>query len=150
MNASKEDILFVAAQFLLFAAYLFEIPEWRLDYPDDAAWVTLLLAGLGIVVIIIAMFQLNKNLSPFPTPPKNSELVVTGLFNYVRHPIYSGILMTTFFLAIYLNSGYKLMITVLLAILFYYKSEFEEKQLEKKFPGYKNYKASTGRFYPRF
>lgn len=150
MTASRKDILFVVAQFMLFAAYLFEIPDLRLDFPDNADWVTLILAGLGIVIILIAMLQLNKNLSPFPTPLKNSELIVTGLFNYVRHPIYSGILITTFFMAVYLDSGFKLIITFLLAILFYYKSEFEEEQLEKKFPGYKSYKAGTGRFYPRF
>lgn len=150
MNASGKDILFVAGQFLLFAAWLFEIPGWRLNFPNDADWVNLILAAIGIVIIIVSMLQLNKSLSPFPTPKKNSELVVTGLFGYVRHPIYSGILITTFFLAIYLNSGYKLMITVLLTILFYYKSSYEEEQLDKTFPGYESYKASTGRFYPRF
>ena len=150
MKASKKDILFVIAQFILFAAWLFEIPGLRLNFPDDADWVNLILAGIGILIIIIAIFQLNKNLSPFPTPLENSELIVTGLFHYVRHPMYTGILMVTFFLAIYFNSGYKLIITVLLAILFYYKSEYEEAQLEKRFPGYKGYKAGTGRFYPRF
>src|SRR5690606_19058625 len=150
MKASKKDILFVMAQLILFGAWLFEVSELRLDFPDDADWVNLIPAGIGIVIIIIAIFQLNKNLSPFPTPPKNSELVVTGLFSYVRHPIYTGILMTTFFLSVYLNSGYKLIITMLLTILFYYKSEYEEAQLEKKFPGYTNYMAGTGRFYPRF
>lgn len=150
MTASKNDILFVAGQFILFAAYLFEIPGLRLDFPDDADIINLILAGLGIVIIFLSLFQLRKNLSPFPTPLKNSELIVTGLFSYVRHPIYSGILITTFFLAIYLNSGYKLIICLVLAILFYYKSNFEEEQLEKKFPEYKSYKAGTGRFYPRF
>lgn len=150
MIASKKDILFVGSQFLLFAAYLFEIPGLRLDFPDNADWINLILAGLGVLIIIVSMLQLNKNLSPFPTPLKNSDLVVSGLFKYVRHPIYSGILITTFFLAIYLDSGYKLIIVLLLALLFYYKSDFEEEQLDKKFPEYKSYKASTGRFYPRF
>ena len=150
MAASKKDILFVIAQFLLFAAYLFEIPALRLNFPDDADWVNLILAGLGVVIILISILQLNKNLSIFPTPPKDSELVVTGLFNYVRHPIYSGILMTTFFMAIYLNSGYKLIIFLFLALLFYYKSDFEEAQLGIKFSGYNSYRASTGRFFPKF
>ncbi len=150
MTATKKDILFVVGQFLLFGAYLFEISAWRLNFPDNADIFNLIFAALGIVIIIISMLQLNKNLSPFPTPLSNSELVVTGLFNYVRHPIYTGILMTTFFLAIYLNSGYKLVIFLLLTVLFYYKSEYEEEQLIKKFPGYKSYRAGTGRFYPRF
>ncbi len=150
MKASKKDIFYVVAQFILFAAYLFEIPSLNLNFPNDADWINLILAGLGIIIIIVSMLQLNKNLSPFPSPPEKSELVVTGLFSYVRHPIYSGILMTIFFTAIYLNSGYKLIVFLLLAILFYYKSEFEELQLQKKFPGYKSYKVSIGRFFPRF
>ena len=150
MTVSGKDMLFVGAQLILFIAYLFEIRELHLDLPDNADWVNLILAGLGVVIILTAMLQLNRNLSPFPTPLKNAELVVTGIFSYVRHPIYSGILMITFFIAIYLDSGFKLIIFSLLAILFYYKSEFEEEQLEKKFPAYKSYKAGTGRFYPRF
>src|SRR5690606_763109 len=119
MAVSSRDYIFVGLQFVLFGAYLLEFPQLRLNFPDNADIFNLILAGLGVIIIIVSMLQLSTNLSPFPTPKKDSELVVTGLFKYVRHPIYSGILMTTFFLAIYLNSGYKLIIVFLLGILFY-------------------------------
>jgi len=135
MAVSSRDYIFVGLQFVLFGAYLLEFPQLRLNFPDNADIFNLILAGLGVIIIIVSMLQLSTNLSPFPTPKKDSELVVTGLFKYVRHPIYSGILMTTFFLAIYLNSGYKLIIVFLLGILFYYKSNHEERELRKKFPG---------------
>ncbi|MCM4160685.1 isoprenylcysteine carboxylmethyltransferase family protein [Antarcticibacterium flavum] len=150
MAAGKKDIIFVGIQFLLFAAYLFEVPHWSLNLPSNVDLVHLGLAIAGIVIILVAMLQLNKNLSPFPTPKKNSALVTTGLFQYFRHPIYTGIMITAIFFGLYLNSGYKLMIAVLLIILFYFKSNYEEQGLEDKFPGYKGYKASTGRFWPRF
>lgn len=150
MAVSSRDYIFVGLQFLLFGAYLLEFPRLRLNFPDNADIINLILAGLGVIIIIVSMLQLSRNLSPFPTPKKDSELVVTGLFKYVRHPIYSGILMTTFFLAIYLNSGYKLIIVLLLGTLFYYKSNYEEGELRKKFPGYESYRASTGRFFPKF
>lgn len=150
MKAGKKDIIFVGLQFLLFAVYLFEVPQLRLNFPSNVDLIHLLLAIAGVVIIVVAMLQLNKNLSPFPTPKKNAALVTNGIFQYSRHPIYSGIIITTFFLSFYLNSGYKLFISCLLVILFYFKSSYEEEGLEKKFPEYKSYKASTGRFWPRF
>lgn len=142
-------MLYVALQFVLLIAYLFEVPELKMEFPSTADFLHLAFSVFGVVIIILSMLQLNKNLSPFPTPKKNSELVTTGLFKYVRHPIYTGILVTAFFLAFYLNSGFKMLIFVLLLILFYYKSEFEERKLMRKFPEYESYRANTGRFFPR-
>ncbi len=150
MKVGKKDILFVGLQFLLFAAYLFEVPQWRLDLPSNVDLVHLGLAIAGIITVVVALLQLNKNLSPFPTPKNDSVLVTKGLFEYARHPIYTGIMITAFFLSLYLNSGYKLFISLLLIVLFYFKSEYEEEGLERKFKEYKSYKASTGRFWPRF
>lgn len=143
-------MLYVALQLVLLFAYLLEIPELELEFPSSADFLHLAFSAFGIFIIILSMLQLNKNLSPFPTPRKNSELVTTGLFKYVRHPIYSGILIAAFFLAFYFNSGYKMLIFALLLILFYYKSEFEEKELMRKFPEYESYRANTGRFFPKF
>lgn len=150
MAAGKKDIMFVGIQFLLFAAYLFEVPALKLELPSNVDLVHLGLTITGLVIIVVALLQLNKNLSPFPTPKKNSVLVKNGLYKYSRHPIYTGIMITTFFLAFYLHSGYKLLISCLLILLFYFKSRYEEEGLEKKFPEYKSYKAETGRFGPKF
>lgn len=150
MAVSKNDFFFVALQLLLFAAYLFEFHVFELEVPDEVDFLHLVFAVFGIFMIGLGMLQLNKNLSPFPTPKNDSALITGGLFKYVRHPIYTGILITTFFLAFYLNSGYKLIIFLLLAILFYFKSEYEEKALLERFPQYEGYKASTGRFIPKF
>lgn len=150
MAVSKNDFFFVALQLLLFAAYLFEFPVFELEVPDEVDFLHLVFAVFGIFMICLGMLQLNKNLSPFPTPKNDSALLTGGLFKYVRHPIYTGILITTFFLAFYLSSGYKLIIFLLLTILFYFKSEYEEKALQQKFPEYQSYKASTGKFIPKF
>ena len=148
--SSKKDLFFVGVQMLLLIAYLFEIPGLRIDFPEEIDFLHLIFAGIGVVMILISMLQLNKDLSPFPTPKKGAKLVTRGIFAYVRHPIYSGLLIATFFLAYYLDSGYKLIIFSLLAILFYYKSKFEEEQLLERFPGYIDYKKRTGRFLPKF
>lgn len=149
MAASKKDWFYVGMQFLLFAAYVFEIPGLTLDVPSSADPVNMVLAIVGFLIIFTAMVQLKKNLSPFPTPKKDADLVTSGLFEYVRHPIYTGILMVAFFLALYFHSGYKMFIFLLLVLLFYYKSEYEEEKLKNRHPGYDKYRAETGRFFPK-
>ncbi len=146
---TTKDLLYVTIQFLLLVAYMFDIPELKMEFSPTADFLHLAFSVIGVVIIILSMLQLNKSLSPFPTPKKNSKLITTGLFKYVRHPIYTGILITAFFLAFYFNSGFKMLIFILLLILFYYKSKFEERELIQKFPEYESYRASTGRFFPK-
>lgn len=150
MIASKTDILFVLLQFALFAAYLFEVHALEIGLPENIRNLFLPFVAFGILMILISMLQLNKNLSPFPSPKKQSELITSGLFKNIRHPIYSGIIITAIFLALYFNSGYKILISLLLLLLFYHKSEYEEKKLLEKFPEYERYKLTTGRFFPSF
>ena len=150
MKISGIDFILVGIQLVLLGAYIFDISSLKLQVPEEASLVNLGLAIAGFIIIIISILQLNTNLSIFPTPKKDGELIMSGLFKYVRHPIYTGILMTAFFYSLYSNSGYRLIISLLLVILFYYKSNYEEKALLLKFPAYKSYRASTGRFFPRF
>ena len=149
MKTKIKDIVYVGIQFFLFAGYLFEMKKLRFELPEFIQFILLPFIVAGIAIIFISLFQLNKNLSPFPSPKENSELVTTGLFSKMRHPIYSGILLLAFSLALYQNSGFKILISFVLSILFYFKTGYEEKQLSLKFPEYKNYKMNTNRFFPK-
>ena len=108
----------------------------------------LIISFFGGLIILLALLQLNKNLTPFPTPKNNATLLENGLYKYMRHPIYTGIILLFIGFSIYQNSLYKLSITLLLVILFHFKSNYEEQCLEQKFPDYKIYKTKTGRFFP--
>lgn len=149
MKIKAKDIVYVGIQFLLFAGYLFEVTKLRFEMPEFIQFILLPFIVAGIAIILISFFQLNKNLSPFPSPKENSELITTGLFSRIRHPIYSGILLLAFSFALYQNSGFKILISFFLLILFYFKTGYEEKLLSLKFPEYKNHKMNTGRFFPK-
>lgn len=115
------------------------------DMQKAGLWIAI----LGGLIIILALLQLNKNLSPFPTPKDKSVLLQNGLYKYMRHPIYTGIILLFSGYSVYQNSVYKLFISLILVILFYLKSNYEEQRLEQKFSDYKRYRSKTGRFFPR-
>ena len=145
-----KNYIFVGIQLVLFIAFIIEIDTLKFNRLDVFQPVFLVLSGLGFLFILTALLQLNTNLSPFPKPKNNATLITSGVYKYVRHPIYSGILFTLFFLALYFNSFYKLGIVLLLVLLFRYKSNYEEEQLCLKYPNYRDYRQNTGRFFPKF
>lgn len=136
-------------QGVLFVLYLFDFKVINIEIPQFLKLVFLFVALFGILVLIVALLQLNKNLSPFPTPKTNSQLVKHGLYKFVRHPIYTGLLLLFFGYAFYSLSAYRLLIAFLLLLLFFLKSRYEEQKLIERFSNYQDYKLTTGRFFPK-
>ncbi len=143
-----KDIIFVTIQFLLFLLYLPSPLKITLQLNVTFRYVTLSFAFLGLLLIIIAIYQMNKSLSPFPTPLKTATLIQSGVYKMMRHPIYSGIILAATGFGLYDNSIWKTGIGILLWLLFYFKSNYEETLLCKRFPDYKEYRLRTNRFFP--
>lgn len=146
-NRLAKDYWLVGIQFFLFLLFLFPT-NYHLEIPVFLQIPSLILAIVGFIIVLVALFNLDKALTAFPTPKNNSELITSGLYKYVRHPIYTGILLTFFGYSIYSTSISRLIISVLLMILFYFKTNYEEQKLSQKYPEYGAYKARTGRFIP--
>jgi len=146
----KKDILFVIAQFILFALYFI---DWNFIEYSVPLWVcygAMVLVGAGLVIILFGILNLNDSLSVFPSPKKNASLISNGIYKYIRHPIYTGILIAMFAYSMYDASLMKFLITSVLTVVFYYKSSFEEQLLIERFSEYDAYKKETGRFFPRW
>lgn len=147
----KIDLLFVLLQFLLFAVFFINIRFIDFERPnslyiDIPALIFML---FGLVVIVRGILNLNENLTPFPSPKKNSRLILTGIYHYIRHPIYSGILLAMLGYSLYTLSVERAIYTIAMFVVFHFKSKLEEQLLLEKFPHYKDYMARTGRFFPR-
>ncbi|MBT0606737.1 methyltransferase family protein [Aequorivita echinoideorum] len=143
---SSKDYLFVGIQLLLFAAYILKIRLVPMNLPEWLRYSGLVIVGLGVVLGLVALLQINTKLSPFPTPVANSTLITNGAFAIARHPIYTALISSGLGYALYRESLYKMLIVLLLSILFYFKSKYEEQLLLQKFPSYQNYKKRTRRF----
>ncbi|MGB7786205.1 MAG: isoprenylcysteine carboxylmethyltransferase family protein [Salinimicrobium sp.] len=150
MAVPNKDKFFVALQVGVFLAWIMDVDLWYIRLPENLEKLALVFAGLGLLLVIIALFQLNTKLSPFPSPKKGAKLINSGVYAFARHPIYSGILFMGFGLSVWFHSGYKLLISFVLLLVFYFKSRYEEQRLQQQFPEYVFYKRQTGRFFPKF
>ncbi len=144
---SRRGGAFVAAQFVLMALVAGGGRRHnRVGAVQRAAGLTLL--GLGGAVMLGGGRTLGRNLSALPEPPDTAQLVTSGLYGQVRHPIYSGILALGLGWALLRGSASALGWTAALAALFHFKSAREETALLARFPGYAAYRRRTKRFVP--
>ncbi len=150
MKRNKKDILFVTVQLLLFVLYglPLNLGGTVMLWPIIKAS-AIVITAVGVGIIGLSLLQLNKNLSPFPSPKQNGQLVQHGLYALIRHPIYTGILFSTIGYALYSGSAFKMVIGLLFYLLFFLKSNYEEAKLEGKFKEYEDYRKKTGRFLPK-
>lgn len=142
-----KDIMYVSVQLLLFLLYLFPIVDLRFALSNWLLSLALIVSVSGLLILVLAMLQLNSNLTPFPTPKAQGSLVQSGLYKYSRHPVYAGIILFTVFFGVYSQSTWRIGIGFLLWVLFYFKSVYEEKLLEGRYKAYAAYREKTGRFF---
>jgi protein-S-isoprenylcysteine O-methyltransferase Ste14 len=148
MKLAFKDIYYVSLQIFLFITYLFRITSIDFYASSLFRYAGLTLSITGIALIVISSITLNKNLTPFPSPKGNSTLITTGVYKYIRHPIYTGILFTTAGYGAYSENTLRLIVFITLLILFVFKAAYEETQLIKKFPEYNDYKKQTAALMP--
>lgn len=149
MKRTRRDIIFVTIQCCLFLLYVIEVQDWMFNRIPVFNYIGLGLTAMGAIMLGIALLQLNTNLSPFPSPKSTAQLIQSGLYGYVRHPIYTGILFVSFGIGLYIGSSFKIVVFLALYVLFYKKSLYEEQRLTLFFPNYSMYKKKTGRFIPK-
>jgi protein-S-isoprenylcysteine O-methyltransferase Ste14 len=106
----------------------------------------LFLAGLGLAVW--ARVYLGRNWGMPMTQKDEPELVTSGPYRYVRHPIYSGILLAMLGSAL-AASLYWLLALAILGAYFIYSATVEEKLMASSFPAtYQSYKTRTKMLIP--
>ncbi len=142
------DYAAVGLQGLLFVAYL-----WRpagLDAAIGTAlrWTGGAVAAVGALLGAVALLQLGGALSVFPAPKAGAPLVTTGVYAWVRHPIYAAVLALAFGGALYGMDAYRFAVATALTVFFHLKAGYEERRLEAAHPAYAEYRRRTGRFLP--
>ncbi len=106
------------------------------------------LFACGIALAVWARIHLGRNWGMPMTQKAQPELVTAGPYRFVRHPIYSGLLLAVLGTALATNL-IGLIMAVILGGYFYYSASVEEKYLNKTFPAaYPAYQARTKMLIP--
>lgn len=140
--------LLVGAQFALIG--LLVVLPGRDDWPVPP-WLTVLCtvgAVAGVVVMLVGGTALGRGLTAVPLPNEHARLRTGGLYRIVRHPIYTGLLLTMGSLMVASGSVPRLVVLAVLLGLLTGKARWEEGHLARRFAGYPAYAARTPRFVP--
>ncbi|WP_293600100.1 isoprenylcysteine carboxylmethyltransferase family protein [Polynucleobacter sp. 39-46-10] len=114
---------------------------------------TLLSCGVAIgllacLIMVIAAINLGKNLTPLPCPKDNAVLIQAGLYRFVRHPIYFGVLLAAFAWVLIFPGVCVLAYAIALFGLFDIKARREEVWLIDRFPEYQEYQLRVKKLIP--
>lgn len=148
--ASLKDLSWVVVQLILLAGLLLAPAFGLLPVLMPLRSLGLLIGIIGLGLSGVATWQLRagRSLTPMPSPRNGATLLTSGLYRHVRHPVYSGLLVWAFGIAIAAASLLHFVLFALLWVFFTAKAAHEERMLNQKFPSYAEYAARTPRFFP--
>jgi len=112
------------------------------------AGIGLVLFALGLGFAIWARMHIGRNWGTPMTQKDEPELVTSGPYHLLRHPIYSGILVAGVGTAVAL-SWLWLPAVILVGVYFLYSATVEERYMAEQFPdSYPVYRRSTKMLFP--
>ena len=139
--------------FAIIAAFL--LPRLRIFHFLNFAPVSPVLSIVGVVLCVAGMAflvwarqHLGRNWSQTVSTKKGHELVTSGPYRYVRHPMYTGGLIACIGSAIAAGGAWIFLLVVLGAI-FLWRVGAEDKLMEQQFPNeYPDYEKRTKALIP--
>lgn len=116
--------------------------------PLFLGWIGAILSVLGVAFAIWARVHLGRNWSAQPAVKEQHELVTSGPYAFVRHPIYTGMIFAalgTFLTGSFFGAG----VLVFACAVFLWRIGKEEKIMLELFPNqYPAYQTRTKRLIP--
>ena len=107
-----------------------------------------LLVSLAAVCGIAGVVALGRSLTPFPQPLATTRLVQSGIYGFMRHPLYTAVVCGSIGGALISASWPALLAAVALGPFFDAKALREERWLRQRFPEYAHYAQRVRRFLP--
>jgi protein-S-isoprenylcysteine O-methyltransferase Ste14 len=117
----------------------------RVD-PARIRWLggIIMIAGVGLLTWGVRF--LGHNLTPGTEPLPDGEVVTSGAYKHVRHPIYGGlVLLLTGYTLAWSNWTLALLVGFVALQYFQAKARAEERWLLRRFPAYEAYMSHVRR-----
>ena len=97
----------------------------------------------GALLSVWSLMQHGWRVSPFPKPVDGAQLVESGPYRYVRHPMYSGIVLFTLGVGLAYANPVVLLTSFTFLVFFMAKTGREEEMLVAGVPGYRAYRSAV-------
>lgn len=115
------------------------------------AWVALAIAILAFVATLICWKKMGRSWRMGINPDDKTQLVITGPYAYLRHPIYALSSLLMLCTMVIVPSPAMIVVGCTHLLLLQWEARREEKYLTALHGNtYANYARRTGRFVPRF
>jgi protein-S-isoprenylcysteine O-methyltransferase Ste14 len=140
------DVIAVSAMAMSTLAVIVVAQTSRLG--DRAPLVTAtaeVLTTIGLVVMVVGLASLGRS---FGIMPRARGLVQTGLYRWVRHPVYLGELLVLTGLLLLVAHPLTVSVYAVFVALQVYRLIVEERTLALVYPEYAEYRARTARLLP--
>ena len=141
------DLMLVFLQFFIISLHFFQwefLPQKQIIQASPFSYfLGILIILIAFIVMLVSIKDLGKNLSPFPRPINNSNLVTTGIYRFTSHPMYYSLVFISIGVFIIKLSIYYLFLTLSLGLTIKLKIALEEKYLMNKFKNYLLYKSEV-------
>ena len=138
------ELILVFLQFFIISLHFFQwkfIPQKQIIQVSPFSYlVGFLIIIIASIILLVAIKDLGRNLSPFPRPINNSNLVTSGIYRFTRHPMYYSLIFISFGVFITKLSVYNLFLSISLFLIIKLKIDLEEQYLKNKFKNYLLYK----------
>lgn len=147
-QTSHFGILLVTIQFLILGYFVFFHPIQQPFGPQDMIAWTLVTAGIAIGTWALLSMRRGSKLRILPEPDANATLIIDGPYAFIRHPLYTALILLTFGLFLNYPVMSHFVAWSILFVTLNIKLIHEEKLLLQIFPNYTKYQAVTHKLFP--
>ena len=142
-SMAMRSVVIVTLQLALIAAIA--LPFGAADWNHAASALVAAGAALGVWAVTA---NRPGNFNIRPEPKSGGHLVQTGPYRYIRHPMYSALMLAMLGLCTGYATPWRWAALVALAILLVVKAGLEETAMAARHADYAEYARSTRRFVP--
>jgi protein-S-isoprenylcysteine O-methyltransferase Ste14 len=135
-------------QFILFCSILLAPVIEQVEFPLRLRAIGVAVLVCGVIIAVLGYCTLGSSHSPWTSPIDDGHFKSTGIYSYIRHPIYVGWIVGALGWELLAKSLLGVGVTVVLLVFYDLKSCEEEKWLVEKYTDYAAYKDKVKRFVP--
>ncbi len=135
----------VIIQFVILAFVVFAPPIFHVQFFSFVRYAGIFFVLLGFALGLPGILHLGRSGTPFPRPIDKGQLVTSGPYHLVRHPVYFSVFLVMFGWGMWSQNLVRILLSIALFVFLDLKSKYEEDFLEKTYPEYKAYKNAVKR-----